>query len=104
VQGRNSYAIKIRTQQQEQEQEQFAFSECEVQSEFARNAQRINAGFKLAPVKVCPQQIRQRNQQVQSDIRTVEPLDKIRKEQPQHGFEENNTERLGSEQPSANWS
>jgi len=100
VQGRNSYAIKIRTQQQEQEQ--FAFSEFEVQSEFAGNAQGINAGFELAPVRFCPQQVRQRNQQVQSDIRTVEPLDNIRKEQPQHSFAENNTERLGSEQPSAN--
>jgi hypothetical protein len=84
VQGRNSYAIKIRTQQQKQEQ--FAFSEFEVQSEFARNAQGINARFELKPGKLFARQIRQRNQQVQSDIRAVEPFGEEREEQSQCNF------------------
>jgi hypothetical protein len=84
VQGRNSYAIKIRTQQQKQEQ--FAFSEFEVHSQLTREPQRNHTQFEFQPVKVRPQQSCQRKQQVQNDISEVETLSNVRTKQPQRDF------------------
>src|SRR5690348_10654156 len=98
VQGRNSYAIKIRTQQQKQEQ--FAFSEFEVRSDFTREQQRIGAELGIQPFKVCPQQIRKCNEQVQSDIGEIESFVVIRKEQQEHEFAQSVFE-LEGEQPAA---
>lgn len=83
MQGRNSYAIKIRTQQQKQEQ--FAFSEFEVESQLTGEPQRKHTQFELQPVKVRAQQIRWRIQQVQNNIK-IEPFSGIAEEQPEHEF------------------
>jgi len=98
VQGRNSYAIKIRTQQQKQEQ--FAFSKFEVQNKFTREPQRKHAEHKFQPVKIGRQPVSERNKQVQSDIGEVKSFSHILKEQPQPEFSRSVFEVEG-EQPAA---
>jgi hypothetical protein len=96
MQGRNSYAIKIRAQQQKQEP--FAFSEFEVQNKFTREPQRKHAELKFQPVKVGRQPVSERNKQVQSDIAKVESFGRHDKEQPQCEFSRSVFEVEGEQQ------
>jgi hypothetical protein len=98
VQGRNSYAIKIRAQQQKQEQ--FAFSEFKIENEFTREPQRKHAKLEFKPVKVRSQQSWQLNQQVQNDISEFKTLDNLRKKQPQRESAQS-VFQIDGEQPAA---